>query len=358
MASTRPTVLVTGVAGDLGMRLVPLLSSYDVIGVDLEPPASGGAMRFVPLNLEREGCCHELMTLMREARVQVVVHAAFVMDPVRTGIVDPLRMWQINVAGTARVMETIAEVNRDEALIRKFIFPSSALVYGPELSTMVTEDAPLRAEAPAAAMHQVEAEKVVRHRAPGLRGCSSYVLRSHIFSGAGVGNGVISAFRGMPSGPTARAGKLRDKGKKISFALPVGQKYLDTRVQFTHVDDVARLIAHISAKTEPEPQKQTVLNVAGWGEPLTYEHCLKVAGLKPLRLPGRWAARAFWRSLWTRGVSAVPPEMFDYLTADWLLNIERLKKFLGSDFERVIRHSALEAFADSFDVASSAAAGS
>jgi len=358
MAGARPSVLVTGVAGDLGVRLLPLLSNYEVIGVDLNPPETSMPLRFARLNLEREECCHELMVLMRDARVQVVVHAAFVLDPVRTGIVDPLRMWQINVAGTARMMETIAEVNRDEALVRKFIFPSSALVYGPDLSTMVTEDASLRAESPAAALHQAEAEKVVRHRAPGLRGCSSYVLRSHIFSGASVGNGFISAFRGTASGPTARAGKLRDKGRKISFALPAGQKYLENRVQFTHVDDVARLIAHIAAKTDPEPQKQTVLNVAGWGEPLTYAQCLQVAGLKPLRLPGRWAARAFWRSLWTRGISAVAPELFDYVTADWLLNIERLRKFLGHDFEKVIRYSAADAFADSFNQASSAAAGS
>jgi len=358
MASARPALLVTGVAGDLGSRLLPLLSNYDVIGVDLEPPKASSAFRFARLNLEREECCHELMVLMREARVQVVVHAAFVMDSVRTGIVDPLRMWQINVAGTARVMETISEVNRDEVLVRKFIFPSSALVYGPNLSSLATEDAPLQAEFPAAALHQAEAEKVVRHRAPGLRGCSSYVLRSHMFAGASVNNGLLSAFRGTPGGPTRRAAKLRDKGKKISFALPAGQKYLENRLQFTHVDDVARLIVYISSKTDPEPQKQTVLNVAGWGEPLTYAQCLQVAGLKPLRLPGRWAARAFWKSLWTRGVSAVAPELFDYLTADWVLNIERLRKFLGHDFEKVMQYSAADAFADSFNKASSAAAGS
>jgi len=358
MASARPTVLVTGVSGDLGLRLPQQLAGFDVIGVDLTPPQTSVSLRFVPMNLEREECCHELMLLMRETRTQVVVHLAFVMDPVRTGIVDTARMWQINVAGAARVMETIAEVNRDEVLVKKFIFPSSALVYGPEAGSMASEDAPLQAHSLAAAVHQVEAEKVVRHRAPGLRGCSAYVLRPHIFAGASVENGLIAAFRGTPGGHGERADKLRRKGKKITFAIPVGQKYVENRMQFTHVDDVARLIAHIAAKTDPEPQKLTVLNVAGWGEPLTYQRCLELAGVDTLRLPGKWAARMFWNRLWERGISAVAPDMMDYLLADWLVSIERLRKFLGPEFEKVMRYSAADAFADSFSTAAHAAAGS
>ncbi|HTR64347.1 MAG TPA: NAD-dependent epimerase/dehydratase family protein [Terriglobales bacterium] len=358
MATARPTVLVTGVSGDLGLRLLPqLAATYDVIGVDLHPPETSTAVRFTSMNLEREECCHELMLLMREHRVQAVAHLAFVMDSVRTGIVDSARMWQINVAGTARVMETIAEVNRDEVLVKKFIFPSSVLVYGPGLS-MATEDGQLNGDTLACAAQQVEAEKVVRHRAPGLRGCSAYVLRSHIFVGASVRNGLMAAFRGAPGGKSARADKLRSRGKKLSFALPRGRKYLQNRVQFTHVDDMARLIVHIAGKTEPEPQKITLLNVAGWGEPLTYASCLQAAQLQPLRLPGKWATRMFWRRLWERGVSAVPYEMVDYLTEDWVMNIERLKKYLGQDFEKVIRYSAADAFAESLDTAAHAAAGS
>ena len=36
------------------------------------------------------------------------------LDPVRAGVLDLDRMWQINVAGTARVMEAITEANREE----------------------------------------------------------------------------------------------------------------------------------------------------------------------------------------------------------------------------------------------------
>ena len=60
------------------------------------------------------------------------MHLAFVIDPVRTGVLDVERMWQINVAGTARVMEAIAEVNRHGGRVEKFVFISSVSAYGPE----------------------------------------------------------------------------------------------------------------------------------------------------------------------------------------------------------------------------------
>ena len=36
------TVLVTGIAGNLGTRLLPMLSNFHVVGVDLHPPKSLG----------------------------------------------------------------------------------------------------------------------------------------------------------------------------------------------------------------------------------------------------------------------------------------------------------------------------
>ena len=72
-----------------------------------------------------------------------MVHLAFVLDPLRTGVIDKKSMWLMNVAGTSRVTEAIAEHNRMLGGIDKFIFPSSALVYGPELTRPATEDAPL-----------------------------------------------------------------------------------------------------------------------------------------------------------------------------------------------------------------------
>src|SRR6266853_3631862 len=112
METAKPTVIVTGISGNLGQRLVPLLSDYTVVGIDITPPAAP-IQRFVPLDLGKEESTRELLLLMRELQPASVVHLAFVIDPQRSGILDVDRMWRINVAGTARVMEAITEANRN-----------------------------------------------------------------------------------------------------------------------------------------------------------------------------------------------------------------------------------------------------
>src|SRR5277367_4220896 len=143
MGDAKPSVLVTGIAGNLGMRLLPQLEDYQVIGIDLNPPQSDHPLRFVRMDLGVEESCRELFLLLREARPVAVIHLAFVLDPVRAGVFDLDQMWQINVAGTARVMEAITEANRDDSIVGTFIFPSSVSVYGPDLPEPASEDAPL-----------------------------------------------------------------------------------------------------------------------------------------------------------------------------------------------------------------------
>src|ERR1700745_601622 len=105
MESAKPVVVVTGIAGNLGSRLLPLLGDFSVIGVDLSPPQTDFPLQFERLDLGDEGCTRTLYELLRDTRPVAVVHLAFVIDPVRTGVLDTERMWQINVAGTARGVE-------------------------------------------------------------------------------------------------------------------------------------------------------------------------------------------------------------------------------------------------------------
>ena len=97
-------------------------------------------------------------------------------------------------------MEAITEANREETIIRKFVFPSSVSVYGSDLTGPATEEHPLGAHTLPYAMHKMECDKVVQQRAPALRGCSAYMLRPHIFAGASVENYMVGAFRGTPGG--------------------------------------------------------------------------------------------------------------------------------------------------------------
>jgi nucleoside-diphosphate-sugar epimerase len=348
MGMAKPTVLVTGIAGNLGLRLLPLLADYQVVGIDLNPPETNQPLRFERLDLGLEESCRQLFLLLKETRPVAVLHLAFVVDPLRSGILDLDSMWQINVAGTARVMEAITEANRDDLIVHKFVFPSSVSAYGPDRAEAVTEDSPLAAHTLPYAVHKMESDKVVQQRAPALRGCSVYMLRPHIFSGTTVQNYMLGVFRGRADGRGRWAASLRAKGKRLPCILPYGRRYLENKIQFVHVDDMARLLVYILGKTEPEAQRLTVLNVAGRGEPLTFARCIEIAGAKLWRVPGKRAFGWVLQFLWKSGISAIPPAALPYMAGQYTMNTDRLRKFLGEDYEQVIRYTITDAFADSF----------
>jgi nucleoside-diphosphate-sugar epimerase len=343
----KPVVVVTGVSGNLGTRLLPLLGRFSVIGVDVAPPRTDAELQFEALDLGQESSTRTLYELLRDTHAYSVIHLAFVIDPVRTGVLDVERMWQINVAGTARVMEAITEINRtaDEG-VKQFIFPSSVSAYGPDFPDPATEDFPLKAHTLPYAVHKKESDEVVQQRCTALRGCSVYILRPHIFAGASVDNYLMGAFRGTPNGKGKRAEKMRAAGTRLPCMLPRGQRYLDNKIQFIHVDDMARVIRHILQR-EPEPQRLTVLNVAGRGEPMTFDQCIQMARAKLLRVPGKWVMRKILQFLWNRQISAIPPEALPYMTGQYIMNTDRLRRFLGPEYEDVIRYTIRDAFADS-----------
>jgi nucleoside-diphosphate-sugar epimerase len=325
-----------------------MLSAFRVVGVDMRPPESNLPIQFTKMDLGPESSCLEFLQLLRDVRPVAVVHLAFVMDAIRTGVLDRDRMWQINVAGTARVMEAVSEANREWPMVEKFIFMSSVSGYGPDLSRAATEDSPLAAHTYIYGVHKMEADRVVQQRSPALRGCSVYILRPHIFAGASVDNYFMEAFRGLPGGTSKRAVRMRERGTRLPCMLPSGPQYLQNRIQFVHIDDVARLVTYILKKTEPEAQRLTILNVAGRGEPLTYEQCVQVAKAKLVRVPTKRIFELVLRFLWNRKISTIPPDVAPYMTSDTVMDTTRLQEFLGAEYKNVIRHSIADAFADCF----------
>lgn len=342
-----PAIVVTGISGNLGARLLPLLDDYQVIGVDMVPPQFSGALRFEKGDLSREASCRQLVQVLRESKARAVVHLAFIFDPVRSGVLDAERMWQSNVAGTARVLEAITEANRRGCSIDTFILPSSTCVYGAETPGPVKETHPLAAESLSFAVHKQEADNVARLRATTLGNCATYVLRSAFFAGAEVENYLMGALRGLPTGKSKRADRLRQRGKHLPLLTP-GTNYRQNRFQFTHIDDMARLIANILRRPAPEKQELAVLNVAGRGDALTFDEVAALAQARVVKVPGKWAMRRLLGLYWNRGVSAVPPEATPYLCGNCLADTSALKKFLGSDYERVIQYSIATGLQDTF----------
>ncbi len=344
----RETVLVTGISGNLGLRLLPQLSDFDVVGVDMRPPTTSTPLKgFCSADLGEEASCHQLVELIRDTGTTAVVHLAFVIDPQRTGVLDVDRMWRINVAGTARVMEAITEINRRGGTrVRKFIFPSSVSAYGPETPGPVKEDAPLQAHTLPYAIHKRESDDVVRYRSDMMGDCATYILRPHIFTGASMQNYLVGALRGTPTGNGEKGKKWRAEGRRLPLMLPYGDQYLHKEFQFVHVDDMARLISFILHRQE-KPGEQVILNVAGRGAPVTLQRCAEIANAKVVRVP-KFIGRRVLQYLWDRGISAIPPDALPYMIGSYTMNTARLREFLGGEYEKVMQYTCEEALRDSF----------
>jgi nucleoside-diphosphate-sugar epimerase len=326
---------------------LPLLSDFHVVGVDVRPPSYSGQLEFHALDLGREASCTALIRLLRETGANSVVHLSFILDPLRSGILDVEQMWQINVAGTARVMEAISVVNRTGGKVRRFIYPSSVSVYGPETPGPVQEDAPLQAYGLPYAVHKKESDEVVRYRAESIGDCRIYLLRPHIFAGATMQNYMVGVLRGTPLGKGKRAARMRAEGKRLPLMLPRGKEYLEKKLQFVHVDDVARLLAYLLYRPASDPP-MTILNVTGQGDPLTIEACARIANATIKSAPNRATFALVLKVLWKWGVSSVPPEALPYLIGSYTMNTARLQQFLGADYPRVIQYTSEEALRDSF----------
>ncbi|MBZ5520834.1 MAG: NAD-dependent epimerase/dehydratase family protein [Acidobacteriia bacterium] len=338
----KPAVLVTGISGNLGLRLPAYLSDFEVVGVDFREPLDHGPLTaFEKVDLAEERSCGQLLGIMNRWRPEAVAHLAFVVDPLQTGVLDRQKMWDINVSGTGRVMEAIAEYNRSLGGIHRFIFPSSVSAYGPELPAAVNESAPLQAHTLPYAMHKREADLAVQSRARTMK-CQTYILRPSIFTGPTVRNYFMSVLRGNPGGQGWIARKLRERSKRLPLLLPMGRKHLEKKFQFVHVDDIARLIAHIFSRRQKD-QPLTILNVAGRGPALTLAECAEIARSKIMRVPGRAFEGWLLNLLWKAGVTDIPPEALPYMLGDFTMDTSRLAGFLGDQYEKVIQYTSKDA---------------
>jgi nucleoside-diphosphate-sugar epimerase len=354
MPDPKPVVIVTGAAGNLGQRLLSLLGDFEVVAVDVAPPPETLCSRFERLDLADVASQAQLLRLIRESHASAVVHLAFIIDPVRMGVLDVDRMWQINVAGLGRVLDAIAEANSTGSHVRQFVYPSSVSAYGPETPGPVGEDFPLAAHTLTYAVHKREAENLLQSKITILGECSTYVLRPHIYAGATMQNYLIGVLRGTPTG-RGRLGKLlRGWNVRLPLVLPPDRKYLDKQFQFVHVDDVARLIAFILHR-RPPARESAVLNVPGKGNAVTLGQAAKLAKQSVIPLPSTAFCRWTLQLMWNLGISGIPPEALPYMIGSYTMDDSRLRAFCADQFDSVIQFSVEQALADSFRTRKAAA---
>ena len=145
------TVLVTGAAGFIASHLVDRLldQGYTVIGIDSMRTGSiqniEGAMesnRFILL--EEDICDQDLVNKIADD-IHTVYHLAAV-SSVKLSVQDPFVVNEVNVGGTLNILDIARERNA-----KRFVFTSSAAVYGNPTVLPVTEDTPVYPLSPYAA---------------------------------------------------------------------------------------------------------------------------------------------------------------------------------------------------------------
>ena len=336
----KPALLITGVSGNLGLRVLEFLPEFDVIGVDVVAPATPSKLAvFEKVDLAEERSCHQLLELLRKYRPEGVAHLAFINNPV-----DRQRMWHINVSGTGRVLEAVAEHNRMLGGVHKFVVRSSALAYGPNLAKPVSEDAPLQAHILPYALDAREADLAVQARAKGLKS-KTYILRPAVLAGDDTQNYLIDILRGVPTGTGKLAERLRRRNSRLPLVLPSRGNYAEHKFQFVHGDDLARLIAYIFRRRQTDSQLN-MINVAGRGDPVTLATAARMANCEMKRVVGRSSCRMILRMLCNLGISDVPPEALPYLLGSCVTDTARLRVLLGDDYRKVIHYTCEEALAE------------
>lgn len=134
------TTLVTGGAGYIGAHVVRSLQERGerVVIVDVRPPDPGrnGDAVYSRLDLLAPGAADELRALIEEEGVEAVIHFA-ARKRVDESVARPVWYYDQNVGGLAAMLAAI-----DGTGVRRFVFSSSAAVYGSPEEPFVTELSP------------------------------------------------------------------------------------------------------------------------------------------------------------------------------------------------------------------------
>lgn len=284
-------VAVTGVSGYLGTRLVEQLDLDDrverVLGFDIRPPS-----------VRSEKLLYDAVDIRSDALgprlegVDVVVHLAFVMDPIK----DEREMRDINVNGSVKVFQAAANAGA-----AKIVYLSSAVVYGahPNNPLPLTEDDPLRANLDFSyAAHKLEVEYAVREfrsEHPGI---------------------VFTVFR-----PAIVFGRHVDNAWSHMLETPVvfGVRGYSPPLQLVHEDDVADALVFSVFEDLDD-----AYNLAP-GDRLPAERIVEMAGKRRIELDEPRAFSMMDR-LWSLGLAEAPPGMLHYVMYPWIVSIEKLTK--------------------------------
>lgn len=301
------TVAITGASGYIAGRLIEDLAhdpAVDrVLAFDVREPSAP-----LPGNV-----IHDFLDVRdpaleaRLAGVDVVVHLAFVMDPIR----DEAQMRDVNVRGSQNVFHSAARAG-----VRKIVYSSSATVYGahPNNDVPLTEESPLRANLdfsyPA---HKLEVEFVVREFRAEHPEVLVTVLRPAIVFGPHVDNAWSHLL-------------------ELPFLITIAG--YEPPMQFVHEDDVARALRYAVFE-----DLDGAYNVAP-ADLLEFDELVRIIGRRRIELQEQGAFDVAER-LWHLGLAEAPSGMLHYVMHPWVVSPEKLAA-AGFRCERTSREALEE----------------
>ena len=297
---------VTGASGYVASRLISELCAdravARVVGFDVRPPSVADD-KFVFDQLDVRDPALEA----RFTDVDVVVHLAFIMDPIH----DENEMRDVNVNGSQNVFRCAGRAG-----VGKVVYTSSAVAYGahPDNDVPLTEESPLRANLDFSyAAHKLEVEYVVREIKDEFPEMRFTIFRPAIVFGEHVDNAW---------------------SHQMQQPIPLRIRGQDAPLQFVHEDDVAAAL-----RTAATTDLEGVFNLApeGW---LELDEIAEITGQRGIGIPEA-AAFSLIDRLWSMGWAEAPSGMLHYVLHPWVVSSEKLRA-TGFTFSRTNREALEE----------------
>jgi UDP-glucose 4-epimerase len=298
-----PTVVVTGISGNLGRALARQLHlEAQVVGVDRRP------FRDKPKDVEH----HQLD--VRKVRVEEVFRRRRVDALIHLGIMHDPRMpfseaHAFNVMGTQKILDLCVRHR-----VRKVVVLSSANVYGPlpHNSNFLTEETPLMAA----------------DRFSGVRDLIELDMyaQSFVWRHPEVETVILRPCNIV--GPTVK----NAPSNFLRLERPATVMGFDPMIQLIHEEDVAAVLVRAL-----RPGSRGVYNVIGPGE-VPLSTILRELGREPIPVP-EFLLRPLLRRLFRAGLVSFPPEELDHLQYLCVVDGSRAARELDWTASRSLRET-------------------
>ncbi len=263
------TTLVTGGAGYIGAHTVRALrqTSRDVVVLDTLERGNKEAVIDADLVVGDIADKNLVAELCHKYKITEVVHFA-AYKAVGESMTQPKMYWQNNVDGTVALLDTLIEHGVD-----RFVFSSSAAVYGTPKSVPVTENEPTKPES-VYAETKLAVEKILS--SPERSAIKSVSLRYFNAAGASSDNKIGEDWLASQNLVPRVMRALLDQ----AFLFEVFGDDYPTRDgtcirDYIHVEDLA--LAHIKALDYLEHGGKTMICNVGTGEGTSVKQLLEMA---------------------------------------------------------------------------------